>query len=126
MATSPLTTAGLQYDLYSKQWGTYGGTPGPNDNQTAAAGFTPAAVQPTSVAGFDPTELGLSAHMVGVEAASEQNSGQGSAGAQSGWFKSMGDGKTQQYDMAGNDLGITQDKSRGTVSCPLLRSQPLH
>lgn len=119
MATSPLTTAGLQYDPYSKQWGTYGGTPGPNDNQTAA-GFTPAAVQPTSVAGFDPTALGLSAHMVGVEAASEQNSGQGSAGAQSGWYKSMGGGNTQQYDMAGNDLGITQDKSTWDSIMPIV------
>lgn len=43
-----------------------------------------------------------------------------SGGIQSGWSKSLGDGKTQQYGMGGEDLGISQDKSTWDSIKPIL------
>lgn len=42
----------------------------------------------------------------------EQNSGVSDAGIQSGWSKSLGGGRTQQYGMEGQNLGISQDKDQ--------------
>lgn len=67
--------------------------------------------------GFDPTGLDK---QWSTAPTFNSDSTDASAGIQSGWSKSLGDGKTQQYDMLGTDKGITQDKSTWDSIKPIL------
>lgn len=71
---------------------------------TPTTGYSPQQ----QLAGFDPQAMGLTAMMTGATTASD--SSDYSAGTQSGWYKYLGNGQSQRYDMSGADQGIYQNK----------------
>lgn len=68
---------------------------------------------------FDPVAMGLYKQWTGRNMDRTDAHDTPEEGTQIGWSKSLGDGRTQQYDMEGNDLGITEDKSTWDSVKPL-------
>ncbi len=61
---------------------------------------------------FDPVAMGLDKQWTGRNMDITDAHDYKEEGTQTGWSKSLGGGKTQQYDMDGNDKGITDDKDQ--------------
>ena len=73
---------------------------------------------------FDPVALGLSPIMSGAEGPSEQNSGQGTSGTQTEWFRvdPTDSNKFENWDMSGNYLGSRVKKSGWVSARPTVRN----